>query len=193
MEIENAIELIQDSRLQEQTWIYFYDLCKRGFNESPGNMHHAYPGGLRDHVEEMLDIGINILSGLQFDFEEKIKINLDHLIIATIFHDAGKVGLYKWVKDHYEFDESTKAFTEPTSDPSKTDHAFIPMIEWKALGLSFPDEIEIAILGHMGGWSVTGVYPDTLLGAILSSADLISSRLEHDWVIDYSERKTVKL
>lgn len=110
--------------------------------------HHAYPGGLVDHTAEVCLIGEKIM------MSAGLNVNLDYFYAAALLHDAGKI---HWTTPEHERGVIT---------------------DLAASGLEIPVEVEEAILGHMGGWSKTGVYPDKLLGAVLHAADLISSRLE---------------
>jgi hypothetical protein len=167
MKIEKALNLIGDAHLKGCSILYFNKLKLMGFDHAPASrgVHHSYDGGLRDHTEEMLDIGLHI----HFQFPN---VNRDHLIVALVFHDAGKTQLYIKSNDHYEHNPFI----------CNKDHSFVPIDDWDYLGYNMPEEVKLAILGHMGGWSVTGVYPDRLLDTIVCSADLISSRLKGDWV-----------
>ena len=166
MKIEDTLDLIQDPHLKGCSFLYLDKLKMMGFDHAPAsrNIHHAYDGGLRDHVEEMLDIGIHLAKMIP-------NINLDYLIVAIVFHDAGKTQLYVKVDDHYEHNTYIE----------NKDHSLFPVDDWAYLGYSMPEEVRLAILSHMGGWSVTGVYPDRLLDTIVCAADLISSRLKGDW------------
>jgi hypothetical protein len=166
MKIEDALELIQDPHLKGCSFLYLDKLKMMGFDHAPASrgIHHAYDGGLRDHVEEMIDIGIHLTKMIP-------NINLDYLIVAIVFHDAGKTQLYVKVDDHYEHNTYIE----------NKDHSLFPVDDWAYLGYSMPEEVRLAILSHMGGWSVTGVYPDRLLDTIVCAADLISSRLKGDW------------
>jgi len=167
MKIETALLEIRNSYLRECSLKYLVILKDRGFDNAPASIsfHHPYKGGLRDHTEEMLDIAIGIVYTMKFK-----EINLDHLLISIVFHDAGKTDYYIWIDDHFEHNRLSPAY--------EYDHAFVPVVDWEKIGFIMPDEVKQAILGHMGGWSVTEVYPDTLLGAIVASADLISSRMD---------------
>lgn len=166
LNIEWCLAQVKDERLRELSFKYLEILKKRGFDDAPAScgLHHSYKGGLRDHTEEMLFIGKAILDSCKFE-----GIDLDELMISIVFHDAGKADLYMIVDGKFEHNIMSRSTT--------IDHAFIPIVDWGELGLDFPENIKKSILGHMGGWSVTGIYPDTLMASIVSSADLISSRI----------------
>jgi len=76
------------------------------------------------------------------------QLDMDYVICAALIHDGGKA-------------------CGPTEGHERR-------VVDALSGL--PVEVRDAVLGHMGGWSKTGVYPDTLLGAVIHAADLISSR-----------------
>ena len=166
MKIENALKLVQDPHLRGCSFLYLDKLKMMGFDHAPASrgVHHAYDGGLRDHTEEMIDLALHLVKKVP-------NINLDYLIVAIVFHDAGKTQLYIKVDDHYEHNSLIE----------NKDHSLVPVDDWAYLGYSMPEEVRLAILSHMGGWSVTGVYPDRLLDTIVCAADLISSRLKGDW------------
>jgi hypothetical protein len=172
--IEQSLYLLHDKQLSEMSFKYLDILKKRGFDEAPAsrNIHHFYKGGLRDHTEEMLFIGKVLYDG--YDFEG---VDEDELNISIIFHDAGKADMYKLEDGEYIHNPNSLIFTKPHDTIRPVDHADIPDLDWKELGFDFSWNIRLAILGHMGGWSVTGVYPNSLLGSIVASADLISSRI----------------
>jgi hypothetical protein len=172
--IEESIENIKDKQFRSWSLEYLNILKKRGFDEAPAsrNIHHFFKGGLRAHTEEMLFIGQSIYDACVFD-----GINLDELMISIIFHDAGKSDVYILVNGEYEHNPNSLIYTKPHDFIRPVDHSDIPILDWDELGFIFPWSVRLAILGHMGGWSVTGVYPDTLLASIVSSADLISSRV----------------
>ena len=122
------------------------------FSEAPSStkFHHTYSGGLMNHTIEVCLIGERIIFSLGLD------VNLDHFYAAALLHDAGKT---RW---------------------STPEHERGVVRDLEEAGRKIPPEVEEAILGHMGGWSKTGVYPDKLLGTVLHAADLISSRWERD-------------
>lgn len=174
LNIEECLAKVKDETLRNWSFQYLQILKKRGFDEAPAsrNIHHFFKGGLRAHTEEMLFIGQSIYDACVFD-----GINLDELIISIVFHDAGKADLYTLVDGEYGHNTSSLVYTKPHDFIRPLDHSDIPILDWDELGFNFSWNIRLAILGHMGGWSVTGYYPDTLLASIVASADLISSRI----------------
>lgn len=165
--IEGCLKELKNEQWKDWSFKYLDILKSRGFDEAPSSckLHHSTKGGLREHTEEMLYIADVIKKECGFD-----KVDEDELVISIVFHDGGKADLYML--------DATGNYTHnPNSRATTIDHACIPIFDWYDLGFEFSKNIQDAILGHMGGWSVTGVYPDTLLASIVSSADLISSRL----------------
>jgi len=60
----------------------------------------------------------------------------------------------------------------------RIDHSLVPIMDFhKITGVSLPEDVQIAILSHMGGWSKTSVFPNDMLSTIIHCADMISSRL----------------
>jgi len=161
--IDEWISFIKNPSLKINVREYINSLQPE-FNESPAsrNIHHAYPGGLWRHTSEVVEIGLNIIKTLNKP------VNQDYYIAAAILHDAGKVGSY--IEQNGKFQHVVNGI--------EIEHSLRSIMDWLEAGKPMPREIQIAILSHMGGWSKTGVYPDNLLGSILHSADLISSRLE---------------
>jgi hypothetical protein len=172
--IEKSIESINDRQFRTWSFEYFEIIKKRGFDDAPAsrNIHHFFKGGLRAHTEEMIFIGQSIYDACVFE-----SMDLDELMISIIFHDAGKSDMYILVNGAYEHNPNSLIFTKPHNTIGPVDHAEIPILDWDEFGFNFSQNIRLAILSHMGGWSVTGYYPDTLLASIVSSADLISSRV----------------
>ena len=135
------------------------------FIKCPGSLshHHKGDGGLLRHTIEVCEIGLNIIESLD------LKVNRDYYIASALLHDIGKC--WEYAKDPVT-GEWYKAKT-------LGDHEVTFIVSLASNGNTpLPREILYAILGHMGGWSNTSVFPDSLLAAVLSSADLISSRLE---------------
>lgn len=172
--IETSLKNLHNKHLSEMSFKYLDILKKRGFDEAPAsrNIHHFYKGGLRDHTEEMLFIAKVLYDGCEFE-----GVDEDELIVSIIFHDAGKADMYTLENGVYTHNTESLVYTMPHDTTRPVDHADIPDLDWNELGFDFSWNIRLAILGHMGGWSVTGVYPNSLLGSIVASADLISSRL----------------
>lgn len=172
--IESALECLNDPNLRDLSFKYLDIIKKRGFDIAPASrgVHHGYMGGLRDHTEEMLSIAKVLYDGCGFE-----GVDEDELNISIFFHDAGKADMYKLVDGAYEHNPNSLIFTKPNNLLRPLDHSDIPILDWNELNFDFSWNIRLAILGHMGGWSITGVYPNSLLGSIVASVDLMSSRL----------------
>lgn len=163
--LNQYVRLILNEELRKVVGDYL-----KGFGEELYNcpastaFHHAYRGGLVDHTAEMCKLGLFFLECPDF-----WGVNKDYLLASIILHDLGKIGRYEFRGE-------------------KIVHSSLENIkehEWKAvndLGDKLPEEVQRAILSHMGGWSETGFYPDDLLSAVVASVDLISSRLEGKFV-----------
>ena len=128
--------------------------------------HHVFNGGLAQHVAEVLELCHHIANSRTLP-----SVSRSHLTMAAILHDFGKIYAYR-------YDMEKQEWVGSISDTRVT-HELYPILDfYEVTGVDLPLEVKSAILGHMGGWSKTGVYPDTVLGAILASADLISAKLE---------------
>lgn len=51
--------------------------------------HHAYEGGLLDHIQEVFEIGWQLVSGLS---SQHAHVSKDSLLTVAILHDLGKIG-----------------------------------------------------------------------------------------------------
>jgi len=166
--LEHYVFLIGDEELREGVKKYIEYKGEELFR-SPASRrhHHAYEGGLVNHIIQVCEIGRHIIQAFG------LNVNLDYYLVSAILHDMGKVGKYRW-------DGEEKTWVHNTENMySRIDDSYDAILNFtRVTGVILPKEIQLAILSHMGGWSTTGVYPDTLLSAVLHSADLISSRLE---------------
>ena len=165
MTIESHLDQMTDKALSSLIRHYLSELGNR-FEESPASstFHHNWKGGLRQHIEEVLDIGNDIICACSLD-----DVDIDHFTAAAILHDLGKVGTYY-------YDREQKRYMKYYG--VRGDHSIAPLIWFLKNGYKLPETISLAVLGHMGGWSKTSIYPDTMLATVLASADMISSRLE---------------
>lgn len=86
-EIEITIKSVKNKFLRELLESFFKDpeFVKK-FKQAPGalNIHHAYVGGLMEHIVEMLNLAAAIIK----DFP---KVNVDLIKTAIILHDLGKI------------------------------------------------------------------------------------------------------
>lgn len=165
--ISHYISLIKNASLRHAVMKY-YIANRDEIDTLPASahFHHVYTGGLYDHIIEVIRIGLSI------SYVCPASINHDHYIAAAVLHDFGKIGAYTYNKEKGKWEGSITRGRQP--------HELKPILDFAAsAGNPLPMEVQEAILGHMGGWSTSGCYPDTMLGAVLHSADLISSRIGH--------------
>jgi len=126
--------------------------------------HHTGKGGLMEHTHEVIDLSLKIAGVLD------TPVDHNHLIAAAFLHDFGKINDYK------PDPEFKRDFVYVI--PKGSEHSLFPVIFYPSItGKALPLEVSHAILSHMGGWSVTSVFPYSILDAVLHSADLISSRM----------------
>jgi len=166
MNLNSEIEMIENDDIREAIRKYIGCLGEELLlSPASRSLHHNYEGGLVKHTKEVVEIGLKIIRTCN------LNVNIDEYVVSAIIHDLGKVGIY-----YYDKKESKWKRKAPDI---QIDHSLVPILEFpEKTGFLLSRPIQVAVLGHMGGWSKTSVYPDTLLGAVLHSADLISSRIE---------------
>lgn len=136
------------------------------------SFHHTYTGGLKDHIIEVCRIA-NTLS------EEMavlgIDVDTDSVYTACMIHDMSKI-IQEYERDVEKGGWRKKAIL--TKGRMSITHEIVPIIDFPTLTrLPLPMNAIKCILSHMGGWSQSGVYPDTIEQGIVHAADLISSRM----------------
>lgn len=128
--------------------------------------HHNHDGGLLKHTIEVIDITDYIFEGLN----ERIQTTKlrDELVFCAAIHDVGKINEY-----YFDEDENVWKYKRP-----ELDHSQWVVYDWN-MNSDFKLNLRIteALLSHHGGWSKSGNGCNSLLAAILHSADLISSRM----------------
>ena len=144
------------------------------------NYHHNWTGGLLFHTCEVHDLCINMVGMLkgtaklnEFKYLDPKKISIDNLRASAILHDLGKIFLYTQAGDG--------RWLYRLKNPP--DHATLIIADFPDITKTYLcKDIIFTILSHEGGWSRTGVSPDTIGSSILASADLLSSRLRNfEW------------
>lgn len=164
------IRSIANKPLREAVERYFKS-CWNLFTKQPCSLgfHHTYTGGLLDHTIEVCEFGLKIIKALG------LEVNWDHYIAAALLHDLGRVG-------YYEYNDETECWREtPEHINPEYPHSLKIVLDFPRKSvISLPKPVEYAILSHMGGWSDTGVYPNTILSSVLHTADLISSRVKRN-------------
>jgi 23S rRNA maturation-related 3'-5' exoribonuclease YhaM len=175
-DLKQRIRLIENRPLQDAIMSYV-NYHKILIEKVPAsiNYHHNWSGGLLIHTIEVHDLCINMVGMLkgtsrpnEYKYVDTKKINIDNLRSAAILHDLGKMFLYTQTGDgHWMY---------RLKNPP--DHAILVITDFSDVTkFALVKDISLSILSHEGGWSRTGVSPDTIGSSILASADLLSSRL----------------
>jgi len=130
--------------------------------------HHNWKGGLLQHTCEVHDIAVTIALNVR---NRDRPVDMDSIRASAILHDLGKMFLYEPSKEH------EGRWVYKLRNPP--DHAVMAVTDFQEVThYALPKNIHLNILSHEGGWSRTGVSPDTLEASIVASADLVSSRLD---------------
>jgi hypothetical protein len=131
--------------------------------------HHSYKGGLLQHTVEVHDLAVTLAMNVR---NRERPVDMDSIRASAILHDMGKIFLYGSNNKDGEGSFYYKLHNPP-------DHSVIAVTDFQQVtGYALPKNIHLNILSHEGGWSRTGVSPDTLEASIVASADLVSSRLD---------------
>ena len=156
--------------------IKYIEVNSSKISSSPAsvNYHHNWKGGLLQHTCEVHDIAVTIAQNVR---NRDRPVDMDSIRASTILHDLGKMFLYEESKLG-----DGKFYYKLKSPP---DHATMVIADFQEVTrYALPKNIYFNILSHEGGWSRTGVSPDTLEASIVASADLVSSRLDcTSWAI----------
>jgi len=159
------VEKIQDSALKDAILRFLY-IYRDQIETWPASLRHHcnYPGGLLEHTIHVVELALKIADLIGYK-------RRDEVIASAVLHDIGKV------LDYVENLDDPVGFSD---NPDKWGPHEVTGIQWfqNVTGYVLPLRVARAILGHMGGWSRSSVYPEDLLGAILHAADLLASRLE---------------
>ncbi len=158
-------------RVHLREYLYFYE---KELDTYPASMsfHHTYTGGLKDHIIEVCRLADSISNKLMMI---GLNINTDAVYTACMIHDMSKV-IQEYEKDIQRGEWRKKDNLVKGRMPIT--HEIVPIIDFpKITGYNLSDITISCLLSHMGGFSQSGVYPDTIEQAIVHSADLISSRM----------------
>ena len=169
MDLTERMVLIENPELRKAIMKYV-ELNYKRISTSPAsiNYHHNWKGGLLQHTIEVHDIAITIAQNVR---NRDRPVDMDSIRASTILHDLGKMFLYE------ESREGEGKFYYKLRSPP--DHAVMVIADFQDVTkYALPKNIHLNILSHEGGWSRTGVSPDTLEASIVASADLVSSRLD---------------
>lgn len=137
--------------------------------------HHSMKCGLIIHTIEVCNLCEELINTIYR--LEMVEVNSDYIYAAAILHDIGKIFSYDCNDDSTNFVYKERGML---------DHTTAVIIDYEnIMGKLLLTQVKLLILSHEGGWSKTGVYPDTIDSAILASADLLSSRVYRDsgWVL----------
>jgi hypothetical protein len=128
--------------------------------------HHNHEGGLLKHTLEVLDFSSAMYD--MVDEDKRTKELNDEIIFCAAIHDVGKI-------NEYYFDEKEEIWKYKRPE---LEHSQWIIYDWN-MNSDFKLNLRIteALLSHHGGWSKAGNGCNSLLAAILHSADLISSRM----------------
>ncbi len=159
---------------------HVYDIAKDLLNQpkfetwsgsSKNHQHHYGKGGLLQHTLEVVELCIRI------NEYYGNPVNTSHLILAALYHDAGKI--YDYTPVNEEMTEWTK-----TTHKRRIHHISRSAIMWSKAsensGLSEEviDDILHSILSHHGlrEWG-SPVYPSSKMAWILHLCDGMSARV----------------
>jgi hypothetical protein len=138
--------------------------------------HYAYTGGLLYHTCEVHDLCINIILMLkgtpkpkEFKYLDPSKLSIDNLRASAILHDLGNIFVFGETADGRWLYKSRK---------KPPDHSALVLADFGEITrYALPRDVCLSILAHEGGWSRSGVYPNTIGSTILSNADSLSRHL----------------
>ncbi len=167
------LDRIEDGTLRDALREYL-TIYEEKLDTFPASMsfHHTYTGGLKDHIIEVCRIAVTLYEEMRV---LDIEVDSDSILTACMIHDMSKI------IQEYLWDSNNKRWTKSThltkGKPAIT-HEILPIIDFPLItGYQLPIIAIKCVLSHMGGFSQSGVYPDTVEQAIVHSADLISSRM----------------
>jgi len=131
------IQRIKDDQLRKGVSDYLMEYWD-SMSKAPASrsFHHAYTGGLLNHIIEVCWIGERIIDACSLD------VNKDHYFAAALLHDIGKAKLYR---------KNDEGKWEHVPQEKRLDHSLKPILEFTIkTGVCLPEEVQVAILGHMG-------------------------------------------
>ena len=195
---ERRVELLSD----------LFDNISHRFIEAPASTrtahHHAYPGGLVQHIDEIVDYAIPMVDAIGDDDK---KPTIEEIVTVAILHDLGKVGdacgnpqyvpnilksgkqsdsiPYKIDKEYCRkittgIPEFDKLFTFADFTDGEASIALIAELAPELLLELNESEIN-AVLYHDGGFGKAKYAPgyrgkEDVLAIIIHAADMLSSR-----------------
>ena len=173
--LKTAVRKVGDPHLRALAEAYFIDdAFMRGFARCPAGVkvHHAYVGGLLEHVVTMLDVAEKVLPLYP-------EVNRDLVIMGVFLHDSGKVRELSYARTFAYSDEGQllghlTIGIEMLADKART----VPDLT----GEPFPAELLLRlkhlILSHHGELEYgSPKVPMTPEAVALHAIDLLDSRL----------------
>lgn len=160
----------------------FGPIFKDASGSGKKGQHHFEKGGLARHTYEVMHLM------LFSDATIGSKVKREHIVIAALFHDIGKI----W--DYVEFSPSVENLK--TIHNRKIHHISRSAIEWSKFAEKIgykndpDDDILHAILAHHGSREYgSPVAPYTKLAWLLHLCDCISARMDDCERIDLVSQK----
>ena len=142
--------------------------------------HHAEIGGFYRHTKEVIEIALKFYSTLKQDFERKLILEDDVILVAFI-HDLEKLDKYKF-NNNYEpnrkwekgYKETQFTFNYDKIDMDDTAQVVRYCYRY---GIELKDIHLNALSYSHGGWSLNPKGKLTPLAALLHGADLMSANM----------------
>lgn len=134
--------------------------------------HHYGKGGLIRHTLEVVELCI------QINEYYGNPVNTGHLVLAAMYHDAGKMFDYTPVDNELK-EWAGNEHKRKIHHISRSSIYFSKIAEYRGLSSEITDEIIHAILSHHGNreWG-SPVYPATKMAWILHLCDGLSARID---------------
>lgn len=186
-ELYEITNMMDDQKLksatQEAIFMNREKLCRW---PAAASVHHAFAGGLLEHVLSMVKVAVL----LHEHYSQFYVVNLDLLIAGVVFHDLGKL---------QELD-ATELATEYTLQGSMVGHIPLGMMMADEVmrSLSVDDDVRIGVLhliaSHHGTleWGSPKI-PATAEAILLHQIDMIDSRLQIYYEAVSSDKTTSRL
>jgi len=167
---------IEDKVLMEKVCDLYQKSLAKAFHGEPASTryHHQRVGGLGKHVREVMNFSLNIYDGTCDSIRWRCK--RDDIIIASLLHDANKVGLYEHINRGTIKWQRKKDVIE--MDPTKCAMKFA-----RQYGFKLSAHVINAIRYHHGGWtrlkSKYALWQDmTRMAILIHAADLMSCKYD---------------
>jgi len=160
-ELKNkTIELLKDVQISNMHFKKYKRIEFKNAYGGPSDFHHAYKGGLLEHVYSVTSLCIDIAKNLEKSYN--VKISMDYLISGALLHDIMKIFCFRESKGNVEHTGVT------------VDHGI-----WACCELylrDFPEEVIHIIASHFGPNGPNP--PQTIEALILFYADNIDTTID---------------